>query len=101
VWPAMVKLSVPSAAETFAGTVVLDVASGAEGGGVNAAFEDGSGAGAWAGGDACGVWGAGRTIAPVTAWTDAALSLRLHALRDRLSAATRTVATRTPLFRMG
>jgi len=98
--PAMVKLSVLSAAETFAGTLVLDVASGAEAGGVNTAFEDGSGA-AWAGGDACVVWEAGRTIAPVTARAGAALSLRVHALRDKLTAVTRTMTTRISLFRMG
>src|SRR5215469_5432101 len=94
VWPTTVKLSVLSVAETFAGTLVLDVASGAEAGGVNTSFLGGSGAGAWAGGDASGVWEAGPTIAPVTARAGAALSLRLHALRDRLTAVTRTVATR-------
>jgi len=99
--PAMVKLSVFSAAETFAGTLALDVASGAEAGGVTTTFEDGSGAGAWAGDDACVAWEAGRTIAPVTARAGAALSLRLHALRDRLTAVTRTLTIRISLFRMG
>ena len=96
----MVKLSVLSAVETFAATLVLDGASDVEGGGVNATFGDGSSVGAWAGGDACGVWEAGRTLVPVTAWADAAVSLRLHAPRSRLSAVTRTVATRISLFRM-
>ena len=37
----MVKPSVLSAAEMFTGPLVLDDASGVEGGGVNATFEDG------------------------------------------------------------
>lgn len=95
----MVKLSLLSAVETLAGTLVVEVASGAEGGG-GTAFEDGRAAGAWAGGAALGVWEAGRTIVPVTVWADAALWLRLHALRDRLTVITRTTATRISLCRM-
>ena len=49
----MLKLSVLSAVEMLAGTLVLEVASGAEGGG-DAAVEDGGGAGTWADCD-CGV----------------------------------------------
>jgi len=96
----MVKLSVLSAAEIFAEPLVLYVASSTEGEGVNT-FEEGSGAGTWAGGDACGVWGVVRTITLVTAWADAALSPRLHALTDRLSAAASTAPRRIPLVRMG
>lgn len=97
----MVKLSVLYAADTVAGRPVLDVAFSAEGAGVNEAPDDGCGAGAWAGADACRVWGDGRPVGPVRAWADAALSLRLHAPRDRLSTAIKIVATRIPLYRMG
>ena len=91
----MVKLSVLSVAEAFVGAALeFDVAGGAI-----TALALGDGADAWASCDACGVCGAGRTIASVAAWAEAAVSARLHALRDRPRAAI-IAASRIPFVSM-